>query len=158
MTPLALLNLKAFIAALCTLDARLDSEVQCQVKQVAASGDYGKLDAIARNSPQLQDAYQSARQVLRRRAKERNKSADFMTADDPEPLNSETENLARDTDDLKDMQQLLDAIEAELDESLMANNPDSKETPSSPPLAQTILSSDDSFAIARQRFPFRGLG
>lgn len=158
MTPLALFNLKAFIAALCTLDAPLDSEVQRQVNQVAESGDYGTLDAIARQSPQLQDAYQYARQVLRRRAKERNKSADFMPADDPEPLNSDKENLARDTDDLKDMPQLLDAIEAELDKSPTANNPDSEETPSSPSPAQTILSSDDSFAIARQWFPFRGLG
>jgi hypothetical protein len=158
VTPIALFNLKAFIAALCTLDAPLPPEVQRRVNAVAESGDYGKLDAIARESPQLQTSYQSARKVLRRLAKERNKSSDFMPAGDPEPLNSETENLARDIADLNDMPQLLEAIEAELDESPTANNPDSEETPSSPSLAQTILSSDNSFAIARQWFPYRGLG
>ena len=150
MNPLTCLTLKAFLAAVCSLEASLPEEVQGEIGRVAQTGEYDRLDGIARNCPQLQANYRKARKVLNRPSQERNKGADFLPDETPDPLNTETENFARNIEELKDMQALLDKIEAEL----RGTEGDESEVPET---IQRVLAAEDCFAIARQLFPYRPL-
>ena len=114
ITPLTRVTLKAFLAAVCSLEESLPDAVQVEIRTVGQTGEYGRLDAIARNCPQLKTAYREARQTLNHPSQERNKGKDFRPDNTPEPFNTETENFARNIDELKDMQELLDKIEAEM--------------------------------------------
>jgi hypothetical protein len=114
---------------------------------VGQTGEYGRLDAIARNCPQLKTTYREARKALNHPSQERNKGGDFPPDDTPERFNTETVNFARNIKELKDMQELLDAIEAEMTKT----GADGSEVPEK---IEQILAAEDSFAIARQLFPY----
>lgn len=146
ITPLTRVTLKAFLAAVCALEESLPDAVQAEIRTVGQTGEYGRLDAIARNCPQLKPTYIQARKALNHPSQERNKGGDFRPDDTPEPFNTETENFARNVDELKDMQELLDAIEAEMTKT----GADESKVPGK---IQQILAAEDSFAIARQFFP-----
>ncbi|WP_254564423.1 hypothetical protein [Oscillatoria sp. HE19RPO] len=146
ITPLTRVTLKAFLAAVCSLEESLPDAVQAEIRTVGQTGEYGRLDAIARNCPQLKTAYREARQALNHPSQERNKGGDFRPDKTPEPFNTETENFARNIDGFKDMQALLDKIEAEM----TGNNANGSEVPEK---IERILTEEDCFAIARQVFP-----
>ena len=145
ITPLTRVTLKAFLAAVCSLEESLPDAVHEEIRTVGQKGEYDRLDAIARNCPQLKPAYREARQTLNHPSQERNKGGDFRPFETPEPFNTETENFARNIDELKDMQELLDKIEAEM----TGTNPGSEV----PEKIERILTAEDCFAIARQVFP-----
>ena len=145
MKPLTRVTLKAFLAAVCSLEESLPDAVQEEIRTVGQKGAYDRLDAIARNCPQLKTTYIQARQALNHPSQERNKGGDFRPDKTPEPLNTETENFARNIDELKDMQELLDKIEAEM----TGNNANGSEVPEK---IKQILTAED-FAIASQLFP-----
>ncbi|MCT7985061.1 hypothetical protein NG796_17455 [Laspinema sp. A4] len=146
MNSLTYVTLKAFLAALCTLEESLPDEVQAEIRTVGQKGDYDQLDEIARNCPQLETTYLKARKALNRQSQERNKGKDFRPDNTPEPLNTETENFARNIEELKDMQELLDKIEAEM----TRNNANGSEVPEK---IERILTAEDCVAIASQVFP-----
>ncbi|MBO0349299.1 hypothetical protein J0895_09305 [Phormidium pseudopriestleyi FRX01] len=150
ITPLTRVTLKAFLAAVCALEESLPDAVQAEIRTVGQTGEYGRLDAIARNCPQLTPTYIQARKALNRPSQERNKGGDFPPDDTPDPLNTETDNLARNIDNLKDMQELLDAIEREM----RGTEADGPEVPEK---IERILGAEDCFAIARELFPYRPL-
>ncbi|MCT7956231.1 hypothetical protein [Laspinema palackyanum] len=146
MKPLTCVTLKAFLAAVCSLKASLPDSVQKEIRTVAQKGEYDRLDAIARNCSQLTPAYLKARRLLHHPSQERKMGGDFPPDDTPEPFNTETENFARNVDELKDMQELLDAIEAEMTKT----GADGSKVPKK---IEQILEAEDSVAIARQFFP-----
>ncbi|MCT7969375.1 hypothetical protein NG799_23955 [Laspinema sp. D1] len=166
ITPLTRVTLKAFLAAVCSLEESLPDAVQVEIRTVGQTGEYGRLDVIARNCPQLKTAYREARQALNHPSQERNKGKDFRPDETPDPFNTETENFARnfapletterlnterenhsrDTKKLKDIQALLDKIEAEM----TRNNANGSEVPEK---IEQILTAEDCFAIASQLFP-----
>jgi len=150
MKPLTCLTLKAFLAAVCSLEESLPESVQEKIRTVGETEEYDRLDAIARNCPQLTPSYVEARKALNRPSQERNKGGDFLPDDTPDPFNTETDNLARDIEELKDMQGLLDRIEAEL----RGRDGDESEVPET---IKRVLGAEDCFAIARQLFPYRPL-
>ena len=146
MNPLTCVTLKAFLAAVCSLEESLPDAVQEEIRTVGQKGNYDRLDAIARNCPQLKPAYREARQALNLPSQERKMGGDFRPNETPEPFNTETENFARNIDELKDMQALLDKIEAEM----TGNNANGSEVPEK---IERILTAEDCVAIARQVFP-----
>lgn len=145
ITPLTRVILKAFLAAVCTLDESLPDAVQEEIRTVAQKGDYDQLDEIASNCPQLEPTYFDALLALNHPSQERNKGRDFRADKTPDPFNTEKDNFARKTAGLKDMQELLDKIEAEMSR----NNANGSEVPEK---IKQILTEEDSVAIARQVF------
>ncbi|MCT7963038.1 hypothetical protein NG791_20415 [Laspinema sp. D1] len=146
ITPLTRVIIKAFLAAVCTLEESLPDTVQEEIRTVAQKGDYDQLDEIASNCPQLKPTYLDALLALNHPSQERNKGRDFPPDKTPDPFNTETDNFARKTDGLKDMQALLDKIEAEM----TRNNANGSEVPEK---IKQILTEEDCFAIASQLFP-----
>ncbi|WP_242037799.1 hypothetical protein [Tolypothrix sp. FACHB-123] len=96
MQPLEAFELKAFILALSQLDAPLPNTVQAKVNKITVTGDISKLYAIATSYPPLAIAYDQAGEQLSAIAQFRSKGVSSTPEYNPEPLNTEIDNAARD--------------------------------------------------------------
>lgn len=75
MNPTDTITLTAFLAALTQLDSPLPDEIQTQLKNFAedTTPNFGKLNAIAKKYPELNEHYQNAREILQLPISERSK-------------------------------------------------------------------------------------
>ena len=99
MQPIEASVLKAFIFAIYQLDTPLPDTVQEQIREINLPQDISKLKSIADSYPPLAASYKQVRERINTMSKYRSKGGKDLPKYEPEPENTEIENVAREIED-----------------------------------------------------------
>jgi hypothetical protein len=103
MQPIEASVLKAFIFAIYQLDTPLPDTVQEQIREINLpqdiTQDISKLKSIANSYPPLAASYKQVRERINAMSKYRSKGIESLPKYEPEPENTEIENVSREIED-----------------------------------------------------------
>lgn len=99
MQPIETSVLKAFIFAIYKLDTPLPDTVQEQIREINLPQDISKLKSIADSYPPLAASYKQVREQINAMSKFRGKGIESLPKYEPEPENTELENVSIEIED-----------------------------------------------------------
>ncbi|MBD2504227.1 hypothetical protein [Anabaena azotica] len=99
MQPIEASVLKAFIFAIYQLDTPLPDTIQEQIREINLPQDISKLKSIANSYPPLAASYKQVRERINTMSKYRSKGKKNLPEYEPEPENTEIENVSREIED-----------------------------------------------------------